>query len=51
MPIWLRRFTYKKIVEHFEKIAEQNKKATTPKNKPSLGPNIKPSFTSKGSKK
>ena len=51
MPIWLRKFTFKNIQEHFDKVSEQNKKQTAPKSKSSFGPDIKPSFTSKGIKK
>ena len=27
MPIWLRRFTFETLKEHYDKIAEENKKA------------------------
>jgi hypothetical protein len=50
MPIWLRNFTFHKIQEHFNSVAEQNK-TKSPKKKKSFGPDIKPSFTSKASKK
>jgi len=50
MPIWLRNFTFKKINDYQSKLAEQSKKAS-PKKQNTLGPNIQPSFTSKGSKK
>jgi len=50
MPIWLSKVTFTAIKEHYNSVAEQNKKATT-KKKTSFGPNIQPSFTSKGSKK
>lgn len=50
MPIWLRRFTFQKIQDHFNKISEDNK-SKSPKKKKNFGPDIKPSFTAKASKK
>jgi hypothetical protein len=50
MPIWLRKFTFQKIQSHFDDLAEQNK-SKSPKNKKTFGPDIKPSFTAKASKK
>lgn len=50
MPIWLRKFTFKKIEEHLKKMSEASKN-TAPKKSLPKGPNIRPSFTSKGSKK
>lgn len=50
MPIWLRKFSFQKIQDHFDKLAEQNK-SKSPNKKKTFGPNIKPSFTSKASKK
>ena len=62
MPIWLRRFTYNTINEHYQKEEEAYKKATNKgetvtANKPLAKPNvpdltkIKPTYTSKVSKK
>tara|TARA_R100000951_G_scaffold112524_1_gene113000 strand:- start:167 stop:319 length:153 start_codon:yes stop_codon:yes gene_type:complete len=50
MPIWLRKFTFQKIQDHFDSLAEQNK-TKSPKKKKTFGPDIKPSFTAKASKK
>jgi hypothetical protein len=50
MPIWLRNFTFKNIKDYTEKAAEKHKKSS-PKTKQNLGPNIKPSFSVKGTKK
>tara|TARA_B100000497_G_C7658790_1_gene396657 strand:- start:1093 stop:1329 length:237 start_codon:yes stop_codon:yes gene_type:complete len=30
MPMWLRKFTFKKLKEHFEKQQEQNNKSNSP---------------------
>jgi len=49
MPIWLRKFTFKTIQEHFDKQSEKNKEPPS-ESKPAFGPNIKPSFTAKASK-
>lgn len=54
MPIWLRRFTFSKLKEHYEKQNEEAEKIKSQsKSKPSMpkGPNIKPSYTSKASTK
>jgi hypothetical protein len=54
MPIWLRRFTFSKLKEYYEKQAEENKKTsqqisnTTSK---IAKPDISPSYTSKASTK
>jgi hypothetical protein len=50
MPIWLRKFTFNKIREHFQQANEE--KAPTPaKTKTSIArPNIKPSYSTKASK-
>jgi hypothetical protein len=54
MPIWLRRFTFNKLREFYEKQAEENKKINqqisnkTPKVQK---PNIDPSYSSKVPKK
>jgi hypothetical protein len=50
MPIWLRKFTFQKIQEHFDSLAEQTKTKSSKKKK-TFGPDIKPSFTAKASKK
>ena len=50
MPIWLRRFTFSKMKEHFKMLEERQKNATDSK-KQTFGPNIKPNFTSTISKK
>jgi len=49
MPIWLRKFTFNKIQEHFDILSEKDKPQRT-KPKKSLGPDIKPSYTAKASK-
>jgi hypothetical protein len=58
MPIWLRRFTYQTLKEHYEKIAEENEKAQNllqNKNSKELSrPNIspkQPTYTTKAPKK
>jgi hypothetical protein len=52
MPIWLRRFTFETLKEHYEKIAEENTKAQNllqnKNNKELSRPNIaptKPTYT------
>jgi len=47
MPIWLRKFTFRNIQEHYEKA----NKASSNKTTPARGPDISPSYTSKASKK
>jgi len=45
MPIWLRNFTFQKMNEHYEKEAEEMKKAKGSKGKMPKGPAIrKPSY-------
>ena len=42
MPLWLSKFTYGKIKEHYDKQAEQiqqHKKSSNPKQKEIIGPN------------
>jgi len=57
MPIWLRRFTFNKIKEHFDKQNEENEKQQNMlKNKQSSNkeiarPNIAPTYTTKAPKK
>lgn len=50
MPIWLRKFTFRKLKEHYDAIKKLQQN-TTSKKKQTFGPNIQPSFTSKASKK
>ena len=50
MPIWLRKFTFNKIKEHFD---NQSESTPTPvqSSKPQIAkPNIKPAYTTKASK-
>jgi hypothetical protein len=57
MPIWLRRFTFETLKEHYEKIAEENTKAQNllqnkNSNKELSRPNIAPpTYTTKAPKK
>jgi len=55
MPLWLRRFTYEKIKEHFEKQKEEADKAknqSTNTNKSEIArPNIKSDYSLKAPKK
>lgn len=58
MPIWLRRFTFETLKEHYEKIAEEQNKAENlmqNKNSKDLArPNIapkQPTYTTKAPKK
>jgi hypothetical protein len=44
MPLWLRKFIYKKIKDHYDKKAEQVQNAKQPKNSTNL---INPDGTSK----
>lgn len=50
MPIWLRRFTFQKLNEFYDK---ENKKTQKQPTKSNLvnGPDIDPSYSSKASKK
>lgn len=48
MPIWLRKFTFMKIKEHYEKENEQNKSQAKPTEL--ARPNIQPSYSTKASK-
>ena len=49
MPIWLRRFTFQKIQEHYSK--QQEQKNPTPKTQKKVHqPNIGPSYSTKASK-
>ena len=58
MPIWLRRFTFETLKEHYEKIAEEQNKADNllknKNNKELSRPNIapkQPTYTTKAPKK
>ena len=58
MPIWLRKFTYQTLKEHYDKIAEENEKAQNllqnKNNKELSRPNIapkQPTYTTKAPKK
>jgi hypothetical protein len=54
MPIWLRRFTFSKLKEHYEKQSENDQKISQNiSNKvPKINrPDIKPSYVSKASTK
>lgn len=51
MPIWLRRFTFKKMNEYYEEEAKAAKKAGGKATSMPKGPNIrKPSYTTKARK-
>lgn len=54
MPIWLRRFTFSKLKEHYEKQSENEQKinqSISNKVPKITKPNIKPSYVSKASTK
>jgi hypothetical protein len=57
MPIWLRRFTFNKIKEHFDKQNEEAEKQQNMLNnkqnahKEIARPNIAPTYTTKAPKK
>ena len=58
MPIWLRRFTFETLKEHYDKIAEEQNKADNllknKNNKDLARPNIalkQPTYTTKAPKK
>jgi len=52
MPIWLRRFTFKKLKEHYDKENEAIEKASKQsKNKKIHKPAIAPDYTTKASTK
>ena len=53
MPIWLRRFTFNKLKEHYDKQNEQAEKQQSAINRSSKAiskPNIKPTYKAKASK-
>lgn len=49
MPIWLRRFTFEKIQEHYDKRNSQSE-PQNPQQKIPKGPDIQPSYSAKASK-
>lgn len=54
MPLWLRRFTFEKIREHFQKQQEENEKQqqriSQSSNKTQIArPNIRPDYSFKAS--
>ena len=51
MPIWLRKFTFKKIQEHYDKVSEASQTKKPPSKKRPVGPDIKPAYTTQSSKK
>tara|TARA_R100000152_G_C6676212_1_gene111259 strand:- start:30 stop:197 length:168 start_codon:yes stop_codon:yes gene_type:complete len=55
MPIWLRRWTFEKMKEHYEKKSEAEKNAYSKSSNKKRGkinrPNIKPSYSTKASNK
>jgi len=53
MPIWLRRFTFETLKEHYEKLEEarNNQTNTLKNNKEVARPNITPTYTTKVAKK
>ncbi len=54
MPIWLRKFTFKKIQEYFDKQNEEiekRKNTNIPTKTPISKPNIQPDYISKAPKK
>ena len=50
MPIWLRKFTFNKIREHFQQINEESTPAPTKTKTQIARPNIKPNYSAKASK-
>ncbi len=52
MPIWLRKFTFHKMKEYYDKQSEaMNKQSPTPKKAPVKGPAIKkPTYSTKARK-
>jgi len=55
MPIWLRRWTFQKLQEHYEKKNKSEQQAYNQSSNKKRGelarPNIKPSYTTKASNK
>ncbi|MEB3149954.1 MAG: hypothetical protein VKL60_13135 [Sphaerospermopsis sp.] len=55
MPIWLRRFTFETLREHYEKQKEEMEKQQNmlknKSNKETIRPNITPTYTAKVPKK
>jgi len=50
MPIWLRRFTFQKLKDHYEKVNEEVSNKNTNSNKDIKGPDIRPAYNTKASK-
>ena len=50
MPIWLRRFTFQKLKNHYEKVNEETSNKNVKSNKDIKGPDIKPAYSTKASK-
>ena len=48
MPIWLRRYTYQEIFEHYEEQNKQNSNTNIP-NKQIARPDIRPDYITKAS--
>jgi len=51
MPIWLRKFTFNKIQEHYDKVSDASQTKKPPSKKRPVGPDIKPAYTTQSSKK
>jgi hypothetical protein len=59
MPIWLRKFTFKKLKDHYQKSSTQNQEANIQKSvsamkqakTDNLVPKKQPTYTTKASKK
>lgn len=51
MPIWLRKFTFKEIQEHYDKESKSAKKTMDNKTPEIARPDIKPTYNTKTSKK
>lgn len=50
MPIWLRRFTFNKLKEHYEKVNEDNEKIIQQSKSKNNTKIKRPTFTTKASK-
>jgi len=51
MPIWLRRFTFNKIKDWYDRKNEDNTPPPSYKEKLIKGPDIRPTYTAKASSK
>lgn len=51
MPIWLRKFTFNSIQDHYDKVEKINKQSNNTKTPEIKGPDISPSYSSKASRK